>query len=168
MTSQYQIPATPRVISPSPTPSDSAHRDGYFSTRGTNGSISSPAPIAEASERDEKDTATEPELERARSRSRNPALLRRKHTIEMNRIEASSTKSAMPPAAASRPTRRKPEPLAQVNGTQSNGHLSPQSAGYGRDYWRQLSRSPSPLGLIPIHREWRTFVSESSPSSKAL
>jgi len=28
----------------------------------------------------------------------------------------------------------------------------------GSRYWRALSRSPSPLGLIPIHREWRSFI----------
>ena len=41
------------------------------------------------------------------------------------------------------------------NGT-SNGHLSPAQAN--KNYWREMSRSPSPLGLIPIHQEWRSFV----------
>lgn len=38
----------------------------------------------------------------------------------------------------------------------SNGHLSPAQAN--KNYWREMSRSPSPLGLIPIHQEWRKFV----------
>jgi diacylglycerol kinase (CTP) len=41
------------------------------------------------------------------------------------------------------------------NGT-TNGHLSPAQAN--KNYWREMSRSPSPLGLIPIHQEWRSFV----------
>jgi diacylglycerol kinase (CTP) len=47
--------------------------------------------------------------------------------------------------------------LALPNGT-VNGHLSPEAAN--KNYWREMSRSPSPLGLIPIHKEWRSFVSE--------
>ena len=39
---------------------------------------------------------------------------------------------------------------------QTNGHLRPESAA--AKYWRELSRSPSPLGLIPIHQSWRSFV----------
>lgn len=27
-----------------------------------------------------------------------------------------------------------------------------------QDHWRDLSRSPSPLGLIPLHRHYRTFI----------
>jgi diacylglycerol kinase (CTP) len=41
------------------------------------------------------------------------------------------------------------------NGT-TNGHLSPAQAN--KNYWREMSRSPSPLGLIPIHQKWRSFV----------
>jgi diacylglycerol kinase (CTP) len=45
--------------------------------------------------------------------------------------------------------------LTLPNGT-SNGHLSPAAAN--KVYWREMSRSPSPLGLIPIHQEWRSFI----------
>lgn len=37
-----------------------------------------------------------------------------------------------------------------------NGHLSPAAAN--KNYWREMSRSPSPLGLIPIHQKWRSFI----------
>ena len=43
-----------------------------------------------------------------------------------------------------------------TNGTTVNGHLSPQAAN--KNYWREMSRSPSPLGLIPIHQKWRSFI----------
>lgn len=45
--------------------------------------------------------------------------------------------------------------LSLTNGT-TNGHLSPAAAN--KNYWREMSRSPSPLGLIPIHQKWRSFI----------
>lgn len=71
-------------------------------------------------------------------------------------------------------TKKKPDPIAKPpNGTaHSNGFLSPADAyrdfGFGSSYWRNLSRSPSPLGLIPIHREWRAFVHKHEIPRKAL
>jgi hypothetical protein len=57
-------------------------------------------------------------------------------------------------------SRRQPNGLKKSleltpNGS-SNGYLSPAQAN--KNYWREMSRSPSPLGLIPIHQEWRSFV----------
>lgn len=74
--------------------------------------------------------------------------------------------------------RKKPqEPLKPPNGTtqangDANGFLSPASAypksGFGSAYWRSLSRSPSPFGLIPIHREWRAFIHKHEIPRKIL
>lgn len=51
----------------------------------------------------------------------------------------------------------------------TNGHLSPPTpASYTGWSWRDFSRSPSPLGLIPIHRHWRTFVHKHEVPRKAL
>lgn len=155
-----QIPATPRVISPSPTPSDASNRDGYFSSRVSSSRISSPGTISEAVEDNETSDPSDPELQRARSRSRNPSVLRRNNTIEVETNNILDGKSKAPTSnGINRPTRRKPDPRPEKS-RETKGHLSPQSAnaGFGRDYWRQLSRSPSPLGLIPIHEEWRKFV----------
>lgn len=82
-------------------------------------------------------------------------------------------KAGMPSAAASKPTRRKPQDTAKPpNGdAKPNGFLSPASAypqGFGSSYWRNLSRSPSPLGLIPIHREWRAFIHKHEVPRKIL
>jgi diacylglycerol kinase (CTP) len=51
------------------------------------------------------------------------------------------------------------------NGT-SNGHLSPAQAN--KNYWREMSRSPSPLGLIPIHQKWRSFIHKHEIPRKIL
>lgn len=138
---QYQIPQTPRVISPSPTPSESSTKDGYFgpvtrSAARKNRRAPTPPPI------DEDSSGSDPE-KRARARSRSPILESRRRRMSglttMKRVGSG----------------RKGE-LTLPNGS-ANGHLSPAQAN--KNYWREMSRSPSPLGLIPIHQKWRSFVS---------
>ncbi|KAL4992633.1 hypothetical protein BDW68DRAFT_149377 [Aspergillus falconensis] len=53
------------------------------------------------------------------------------------------------------------EPLvARTNGNapQTNGFLSPLSKADGTRLADSISRSPSPLGLIPLHTRYRTFI----------
>ncbi|KAF2215853.1 hypothetical protein CERZMDRAFT_34287 [Cercospora zeae-maydis SCOH1-5] len=160
MSSQYQIPNTPRVISPSPTPSETSGKEGYFppTTRSKGKrATASVEPIEEhaADKHYELGTheETDPELMRARSRSRSPQI--RRDSVK---------------------TRRKMDEKPITNGlaneaVQQNGLLSPASAvsqGFGSAYWRNLSRSPSPFGLIPIHREWRAFIHKHEIPRKAL
>jgi diacylglycerol kinase (CTP) len=136
---QYQIPHTPRVISPSPTPSELSGRDGYFgpTTRSAarKQKMQSPMPI------DEDSSGSDPE-KRARARSRSPILAGRRR-----RMSGLTAKRQLNGSI-----KAKKEDL-----TLPNGHLSPESAN--KNYWREMSRSPSPLGLIPIHQKWRSFVS---------
>lgn len=60
--------------------------------------------------------------------------------------------------------------IANGNGKapEVNGHLSPVAAQGSGWSWRDFSRSPSPLGLIPIHRHWRTFVHKHEVPRKLL
>ncbi|PNS15115.1 hypothetical protein CAC42_2344 [Sphaceloma murrayae] len=155
--SQYPIPPTPRVISPSPTPSEKSGKDGYFS-QAASARLSSPEPISEDGENND------PELSRARSRSRSPALAKRgsARLDGMTPIAEKSDQST----GSTKPTRRKPQVVGKK--ASSNGLLKPSTGGYGRDFWRELSRSPSPFGLIPIHREWRTFVHKHEIPRKVL
>ncbi|KAF2493137.1 hypothetical protein BU16DRAFT_540861 [Lophium mytilinum] len=141
---QYQIPSTPRVISPSPTPSEASARDGYFgpvtrSAARANRRAPSPPTI------DEDSSSSDPE-KRARTRSRSPLLDGKKSRL--------SGMTAMKPGLSARGAGKKAT-LTLQNGI-SNGHLSPAAAN--KDYWREMSRSPSPLGLIPIHQKWRSFI----------
>jgi diacylglycerol kinase (CTP) len=60
---------------------------------------------------------------------------------------------------------------SQTNGkvTTTNGHLAPPQPAVPAGWtWRDFSRSPSPLGLIPIHRHWRTFVHKHEVPRKVL
>lgn len=154
---QYQIPHTPRVISPSPTPSEAGSaQDGYFgpvtrsSTRKNRqqNRVQSPPPI------DEDSSGSDPE-KRARTRSRSPIL--ESHGLGSRRRMSGLT------------SRRQLNGLKKSleltpNGT-SNGHLSPAQAN--KNYWREMSRSPSPLGLIPIHQKWRSFVRHTIKSRRS-
>lgn len=130
--SMSHLPSTPRVISPSPTPSDISSREGYFGpmTRSVarKSRVSTPAPVPERGSPD-------PET-RARTRSRSPALQAKMAPLTMaGTATAKKSKSGQP--------------------NETNGHLAvPEESSY----WRRLSRSPSPLGLIPIHLEFRQFV----------
>jgi len=162
---QHPIPST-RVISPSPDPSDTA-KDEYFppTTRSKVHRVSSVEPIDE-----------DPDLYRARSRSRSPHLERRS-ARGMNGVVSSSARAGIVPLTE---RRKRPEdvqksPDGVVKGESvPNGLLSPDSAvpkqqqGFGSAYWRNLSRSPSPFGLIPIHREWRAFVHKHEVPRKVL
>ena len=59
--------------------------------------------------------------------------------------------------------------LKDIPDSSVNGNLlSPDSAYFGSSYWRAISRSPSPLGLIPIHRHWRSFVHRHEVPRKVL
>ncbi|GAM89900.1 hypothetical protein ANO11243_079400 [Dothideomycetidae sp. 11243] len=158
--SQFPIPSTPRVISPSPTPSERSAKDsdanGYFPQSGLSRKSSSD-PL--------KEDAEHPELSRARSRSRSPGLAK-KGTRRMDGMTPIPEKS-INGESQTKPTRRKPE-VKTTKSPGGEGYLTPASAGFGKDYWRALSRSPSPLGLIPIHREWRKFVHKHEIPRKAL
>ncbi|CAL5867457.1 uncharacterized protein PFLUO_LOCUS1676 [Penicillium psychrofluorescens] len=70
-----------------------------------------------------------------------------------------STRAAATPSASSRKRRSNPKIPAsppRSNGSASNGYLSPNTnlpKGV-----RDISRSPSPLGLIPLHTRYRSFI----------
>ncbi|KAA6414540.1 MAG: phosphatidate cytidylyltransferase [Lasallia pustulata] len=161
MSQQYQIPGTPRVISPTPTPSETTEayptgRDSYFApiTRSAAAKrATSPQPIDEGIEDDGE--ALDPSLARARARSRSPIPL-----AARRRSSGHLPKSSI---ATSRASKSKSIPTSPPT---SNGHLSPSSAS--SSFWRDFSRSPSPLGLIPIHRHWRSFVHRHEIPRKAL
>ncbi|KHO01830.1 phosphatidate cytidylyltransferase family protein [Metarhizium album ARSEF 1941] len=156
------VPETPRVISPSPTPSEheadcSAPIRPSAATRRT---APSQQPLDEKPQED--DAADEvPGLRRSRTRSRSPIDSR-----AMSRMTSSNANLAMV-RLSSKETSEK----TVVNGKlpPPNGHLAPpQPATPSGWSWRDFSRSPSPLGLIPIHRHWRTFVHKHEVPRKVL
>lgn len=144
---QYQVPSTPRVISPSPTPSEMSASDAYFGpmtrSKTRTSTMTSPPPLVE-----EDSSGSDPE-KRARARSRSSLFEGRRRRMSGLTL-ANGSKSGLQASS-----RWKGEDI-KTNGT-VNGHLSPESAA--KSYWRAISRSPSPLGLIPIHQKWRVFVS---------
>jgi diacylglycerol kinase (CTP) len=163
------IPATPRVISPSPTPSDreSSSQDAYFGPTTRSAArrrrLATPQPVQENPE-DEDGSIRDSGLRRSRTRSRSPL-----GTSTLNGLTALNAEKKASAAKSST------KPDALPNGTAANGkadhtnHLSPSSAQAPSGWsWRDFSRSPSPLGLIPIHRHWRTFVHKHEVPRKLL
>lgn len=194
-TRRRSIPATPRVISPSPTPSErhsllDSQTDGESSyngpmTRSARKRLATPQPVEEESyDEDETENVNEkntgegkksnsskggaqsdssdsgPDARHARTRSRSPIMTRRlgDQTPSKSKKTAAATETTAPTEIKEK--------------TKTNGHLRPpplngipSSTTWS---WRDFSRSPSPLGLIPIHRHWRTFVHKHEVPRKLL
>jgi diacylglycerol kinase (CTP) len=165
MSYPYPIPSTPRVISPSPTPSEvSDKQDSYFAPVTRSAAKSqrnkSPQPITEEKDGSGSDSSVE---KRARARSRSPVLTT---TSQPNGYINMSKRRRLSGLTPKKPV-TKSEPLTNANiPPQENGHLSPYSQI--KKSWREFSRSPSPLGLIPLHRHYRTLIHKHEVPRKAL
>ncbi|ORY56874.1 uncharacterized protein BCR38DRAFT_414195 [Pseudomassariella vexata] len=165
------IPATPRVISPSPTPSELSQdglQDSYFgpvtrsaTRRRQNGSVTPQIP--ESLDEDSSD----PDLRRARTRSRSPIKPRKVAGLTSAKTP---TKPARVPKKAQKPIMVPEETTEHANGVivTSNGHLAPPTPATAGWNWRDFSRSPSPLGLIPIHRHFKTLIHKHEVPRKVL
>ncbi|KAK5134548.1 hypothetical protein LTR08_006333 [Meristemomyces frigidus] len=187
-TNPLPVPPTPRVISPSPTPSEppNSARDGYFPQPPG-------APQRSPVERREERASHEEDADLIRARPRNrPTPLKRKQPPNRQApttgLSPQKAKTALPPTPTDAPaTARRRDaqntppggPSDNSSSSNPNGLLSPASAypqpppassgpGYGSAYWRALSRSPSPLGLIPIHASWRHFIHRHEIPRKTL
>ncbi|ATY65912.1 Phosphatidate cytidylyltransferase [Cordyceps militaris] len=101
-----------------------------------------------------------PGKRKSRTRSRSPVDISKLSRMTPRIAEPTPTS---PPNGKAAATTTGP---AAVNG----GFLAPPlpgGGGFGWS-WRDLSRSPSPLGLIPIHRHFKTFVHKHEVPRKAL
>jgi len=163
MRGKTSVPATPRVISPSPTPSEresissqDAH-SGPVTRSAARKRLTTPQPVVEDLDEDNLDDGG-PEHRRSRTRSRSP--------MDARRIQPLTTGKPRKGAKAEKKKAVKTIP----NGVPApeNGYLSPPTSATGFWSWRDFSRSPSPLGLIPIHRHWRTFVHKHEVPRKLL
>ncbi|OTB14869.1 hypothetical protein K445DRAFT_23392 [Daldinia sp. EC12] len=175
------IPATPRVISPSPTPSETQDisQDSYLGPvtrsaarrRQAGGVALQQQPLHEDAHED-----SDPELRRARTRSRSP--------IKSRKVGSLTTSTKTPRATRSKRKEKekedvkvkqeanedvKEETKENIKDEASNGHLAlPTPTTLSGWDWRDFSRSPSPLGLIPIHRHFKIFIHKHEVPRKAL
>ena len=171
MSFSYPVPRTPRVISPSPTASEisEASRDTYFApiTRSAAKQQHGRSPESISEEKDGSGSGSDSSLDkRARTRSRSPVLAPAGPGHSTRR-----RMSGLTPANPGRKSVTKSEPL--TNGrlsepAESNGHLSPYSYSTIQNRWREFSRSPSPLGLIPLHRHYHHLIHKHEIPRKAL
>jgi len=95
--------------------------------------------------------------ERSRTLDRTDSALRRRRTSQL-----ASPDGGLGTGGSAK------SPVSELGPDES--HLFPaNAAGAASKYTRHtFSRSPSPLGLIPIHRNWRKFVSYRHARSTAL
>ncbi|KAL2834905.1 hypothetical protein BDW59DRAFT_136791 [Aspergillus cavernicola] len=139
------VPATPRVISPSPTPSEgrssSRSRDGY-SAPTTRSAARRHQRLGEVTE-ETQDMETYSSPTRAR---------RRKSRSKTSTSDEAGTLTSR----------------TNGNAPQTNGFLSPLSKADGRRLVDSISRSPSPLGLIPLHTRYRSFIHRHEVPRKLL
>lgn len=173
MSFRSKIPETPRVISPSPTPSEREAADymGPVTRSAARRRTPTPQPLEE--EPDE-DLPEHPEFRRARTRSRSPIdtqavtrLTKRTSTAGKAGKTGKVSKDTIPeePATSDGALNGK----SNGKSSTTNGHLAPPQPTTPTGWsWRDFSRSPSPLGLIPIHRHWRTFVHKHEVPRKVL
>ncbi|KUI67120.1 CTP-dependent diacylglycerol kinase 1 [Cytospora mali] len=150
------VPATPRVVSPSPTPSErEVSQDSYLGpvTRSAARRKRLATPQCAKQDPDEDERAG---TGRSRTRSRSPL--------------DTGKPNGLTPVKTEKTAKAEPVPNGKPNGkpNETSGHLSPNSAQAPGWSWRDFSRSPSPLGLIPIHRHWRTFVHKHEVPRKLL
>jgi diacylglycerol kinase (CTP) len=150
--SQHPVPGTPQVISPTP-PGSSASQAGdeYF------------APRTRSKTANQRAANNDKSLngDRGRGSAQKQVTTMSTSTTETETIASPSNGSAS----------HKAPPQFNGPSTSSKDLLSPSSASssrLGSSYWRNLSRSPSPLGLIPIHRQWRDFIHKHEVPRKAL
>ncbi|KAK4140786.1 uncharacterized protein C8A04DRAFT_14613 [Dichotomopilus funicola] len=174
------IPATPRVISPSPTRSEQGRSGPESTTTLRSGPTTRSAArrrLAASSQPtiaalDELDSDESPDLQRARSRSRSPIDSRTLRRLTRRKSPATATTNGHTlSATTTSPPTTNGHALPPTT-EEKNNHLSPPSSATTSTYygwsWRDFSRSPSPLGLIPIHRRWRAFVHKHEVPRKAL
>ncbi|RAH85353.1 hypothetical protein BO86DRAFT_386309 [Aspergillus japonicus CBS 114.51] len=140
-TNHDAIPETPRVISPSPTPSDprSSSRDYFGPT--TRSAARRQQRLGEVVEETNGDADATLKRSRARSRSPpSPESARKRKRKSNPKLPAGKVKS----------------PTTNGHAASNNGYLSPLLRPSGA--WESISRSPSPLGLIPLHSRYRSFI----------
>lgn len=144
--SQRAIPATPRVTSPSPAP-ESGSEAGF--TAPTTRSIAQKKANGQEVIGEEQESSSEGSIDVATGRKPRP-------------------KSRSPMRQRKQPFRK----LSTGNGVpklQDHSLLSPATSnGSARWSWREFSRSPSPLGLIPIHKHFRAFIHKHEVPRKVL
>lgn len=149
----------PRVVEPS----DDVEEE-YTAPRTRSGARRRNTPqtsqVAAAHDSSSSDADSTPGRRKPRTRSRSP--------IDPNKLTRMTPRIAEP--TTSPPNGKLATASSNVPPTQTtNGTFlaPPQPVGGGWS-WRDFSRSPSPLGLIPIHRHFKTFVHKHEVPRKAL
>ncbi|KAG6284781.1 hypothetical protein E4U46_006658 [Claviceps purpurea] len=174
------VPEIPRVTSPSPAPSEQRHHAEYAAPRTRSAArrdtMLSQQSLGKSVEEDEEKEEDDDSLSgddppgaarKSRTRSRSPIdPPRRSARKTRSTNNNNNTNPSTHPSTSRKAPTEKMETSTHDKAASENGHLAPpQPSGWS---WRDFSRSPSPMGLIPIHRHWRTFVHKHEVPRKVL
>lgn len=166
-----QIPSTPRIIPPSPTTSEgNAYGTDYFES-GKRQPVRRSSRISGMHQSPARDPCTNDGHHsddlRARSQSREAdgTRPRRRRPSGLAAVHENATESFSKTMPSSF---QKPGASTTHETDMAKSHLSPRSALPASSLSAESSRSPSPLGLIPVHRQWRSFVHRHEIPRKAL
>ena len=146
----YPIPNSPRISSTSPISSDDGmiSKDSYL------------RPVTRSITRT-RNGSHEKHLQRRNERvfitHNNHINIHSRSPLQQDGGFEKSTATNTEPPATFKVARRKTKDGRSDKRNNIDGHLRPENKP--RSSWRDISRSQSPLGLIPIHRNWRSFVS---------
>lgn len=157
---QHAVPTT-RIISPTPTPAEqSESRDEYF------------APVTRSAARRQRVDATSDVSEESTEESGEDGSPESDESSSPRRRIQSRSSPHGPKSTSTRKRRPEPKiPAKRRTLSTSNGYLSPNGKGLADDTgsaWRSFSRSPSPLGLIPLHARYRSFIHRHEIPRKVL
>ncbi|KAG9257708.1 uncharacterized protein F5Z01DRAFT_679651 [Emericellopsis atlantica] len=171
MSTRRRVPASPRVISPSPDPSE--HELDTSQGPVTRSAARNRRAASQTLQDEDSNSDETPGHRRSRTRSRSPIDTRAIQRMTPRRPKKPSSSKIVEEVeeeSAATTTEVTPSVSKPPNGkaTTTNGHLAPPEPSFAGWTWRDFSRSPSPLGLIPIHRHWRTFVHKHEVPRKVL
>ncbi|KAL1978427.1 hypothetical protein VTN31DRAFT_1286 [Thermomyces dupontii] len=156
MASSCAVPAT-RVTSPSPSPSDTS--ETYSGPRTRSAARRERLATAKAIAEEEEGGGQSESSEDGKTDNRVRSKSRRSTGVSTRTPRRRSSKPTT--ASSAKSAVAKSEPL-------SNGFLSPNGHVSPKDTSRTTSRSPSPLGLIPLHQSYRTFIHKHEIPRKLL
>lgn len=170
MSFPYPIPSTPNIIAPSPTVSEAPDttKDTYFPplTRSASKQRQLSKSTGTISEEEDGSSSDSSPNKRARTRSRSPVLASAAGGYTKKRRISGLTSSKLAKSPGTKVDTLKEGRVSRMG--EPNGHLSPYSYSGIQNRWRQFSRSPSPLGLIPLHRHYRHLIHRHELPRKVL
>ncbi|CEJ79925.1 Putative Phosphatidate cytidylyltransferase family protein [[Torrubiella] hemipterigena] len=162
-------PETPRIVSPTSSDLSTTGYDGPATRSGSRRLQQQKSSVNADGDSPSDDSGIDTHSKR-RSRTRSRSPIKSQKLTRMTTLPTAQENGTIPEIKEDKVESipNGDSKLAAPVAVASNGHLAPPQPATSGWSWRDFSRSPSPLGLIPIHRQWRTFVHKHEVPRKVL